>query len=584
MHWLRWKAHEQLNTSIITGSNSIAQKVRSRVDSPAAGYALLAIAFLVGLTKVYFGRFVDEADNITVGWLLSEGYNLYRDVFSHHFPFPYYWVAGVVSLFGNSFAAIRISLLLLQVGLLAAGMRLTGFYLPAGLAALAWNLINQFHRGQEAIYPVFEGLFMLAAFMVVFALLLRRIEAQAGSLVFTGVLLGLAVLCDPLMIYPAGVALAGVYASGTASSGGRQMRLLSWEGLRRLLIVGAAAGFMVSVFALHLLVSGAGPAFYRSAIWFNAEIYAKYVDASPLRVDRIIANLASGLKILNPRWVEYTSPFIPLTPYRSVSLNEEAIYVSWIFSGLLFRLSVLACVLGLVLKRKTAAGAFLYVFAAALLVRADDGFYTIGFTLISLFASAYLLTALGRPIQPAPDAPPATAPSPYQRVFGAAWTGLLVVIALMQAWSSLRGGFFLASHPWELANSRHIKMYERLGDEIKLLACSTDEVELSVFPVNPIVNFVTGVPPASRYTFMYPWVAEIGQKRLISELRANESAVVWINTNRKLGAPDSPVVYMAETLSFLNENYIPVSEDLWVSPQLFQSCPGAALEGLLDMD
>jgi hypothetical protein len=71
-------------------------KFRCTLNSPAAGMVLLSISFLIALTKVYYSRFVDEGDNLSVGWLLSQGSILYRDVFSHHFPFPYYWVAGVV--------------------------------------------------------------------------------------------------------------------------------------------------------------------------------------------------------------------------------------------------------------------------------------------------------------------------------------------------------------------------------------------------------------------------------------------------------------------------------------------------------
>jgi hypothetical protein len=47
------------------------RKFRSALNSPAAGFVLLAISFLIALTKVNYGRFVDEGDNLSVGWLLS---------------------------------------------------------------------------------------------------------------------------------------------------------------------------------------------------------------------------------------------------------------------------------------------------------------------------------------------------------------------------------------------------------------------------------------------------------------------------------------------------------------------------------
>jgi hypothetical protein len=365
-------------------NDTIARKIRSGLQSPAAGIFLLLLSFLIGLSKIYFGRFVDEADTMTVGWLIARGAVLYRDVFSHHFPLSYYWVAAVVGLFGSSFVILRVSLLLLQVGLFAITMKLTRFYLAIGLASLVWNLINQFHRGQELIYPNFEALFMVAAFSLIFSLFVKKSAASRFTLAFTGLLLGLAVLTDPLMIYPAAVAFTGVLASGILSDSPKRAR----EVLRRALWAGLPAGGMVVLFLINLYFSGAFQEFYRSTIWFNADIYAKYVDANPIRFREIIQNIASGLHILDPRWVQNISPWMSLEAYRSVSLADEPGYLSWIFSSFLSRLALLACMVGLFLNRRWAAGIFLYLFAAALLVRFDDGFYANGFTLLSIFSAS----------------------------------------------------------------------------------------------------------------------------------------------------------------------------------------------------
>ena len=50
------------------------------------------------------------------------------------------------------------------------------------------------------------------------------------------------------------------------------------------------------------------------------------------------------------------------------------------------------------------------------------------------------------------------------------------------------------------------------------------------------------------------------------------SAVVTINTNRKAGSPDGPAVYMADTIEFLNEAYVVIGEDYWMSPELAELC------------
>jgi hypothetical protein len=129
------------------------------------------------------------------------------------------------------------------------------------------------------------------------------------------------------------------------------------EGVRRVLPPIPAA-LILAIFAVYLFASGTFH-FYRSTIWFNAEVYADYVMQIPI-ADRITENMVSGLNTLNPEWVRHLSPFIPLNAYRSVSLEDEALYFSWIFSNFLFRSSILVCALGLVLNRRFAAGVFLY--------------------------------------------------------------------------------------------------------------------------------------------------------------------------------------------------------------------------------
>jgi hypothetical protein len=142
----------------------------------------------------------------------------------------------------------------------------------------------------------------------------------------------------------------------------------------------------------------------------------------------------------------------------------------------------------------------------------------------------------------------------------------------MQSWAAFRGGFFIVNNWNTLMSDRHVVQYKKLGDEVRQLSCNQKDIELSVFPINPIVNFVTGIPPASRYVFMYPWIAEIGQHELIQELSRNPSAVVWINTARKEGSPDAPTAYMADTIDFLNKSYVSVGKDLWMSPGLARGC------------
>jgi len=536
--------------------------------SRKAGVLLLILSFVIGLTKVYYGRFVDEADNLTVGWLLSEGQILYRDIFSHHFPFPYYWVALVVRLFGNSFAAVRISVLLLQIGVFAISMGISRFYLALGLTSVVWNLTNQFLRGQEAIYPTFEGILMLGAFTLIFFLLVKRQKPGKLTLALIGVFLAFSLLTDPLMIYPILIAFAGLFISGAIKSPAKRVM----EAFNRTLIAGTIFAAVLGIYAIHLVSQGSAQDFYQDTIWFNREIYAKYEYAEPFRMVPIGQQALTGLNILNPQWTQQTSPFLPLNTYRSVRLEDEGLYNSWIFAGLLFRLSILICLAGLFLQRRGTAGVILYIFAAASLVREDYGIYSIGFTLVSLFAGFYTLVNLHRPaLLRSLSSHTSRFPDLIRKISRMTWSMALILIGTMTSWSAFRGAYYLADHPVEILNPRHVNQYKNFGEQIRDLACNQPDLEIAVYPINPIVYFVTEIPPASKYTFMYPWVAEVGQQEMISELRNNPGVVVWLRTGRGAG-DNAAAVYLRDTINFLNEEYVFVSTDIWMSPDLAARC------------
>jgi hypothetical protein len=56
---------------------------------------LILLYFSISVYSSKIGVFVDESDNIYGGHLINHGYLIYQDFFSHHAPFPYYWVAWI---------------------------------------------------------------------------------------------------------------------------------------------------------------------------------------------------------------------------------------------------------------------------------------------------------------------------------------------------------------------------------------------------------------------------------------------------------------------------------------------------------
>ncbi len=171
------------------------------------GWTLLVIAFFIGCLTIYWEAFVDEADNLVVGWLLTERYVLYRDIFSHHFPFPYYWSAVIVSLFGKSIFTVRLSVWLFQIISLGAAMRLSGYHLLLGLAALIWGILRHLYFGNMVLYSSFSGVSLAIVFIVTLAVIQQQININWRHMFAIGVFSLISIFSDPLSIYAIVVAL-----------------------------------------------------------------------------------------------------------------------------------------------------------------------------------------------------------------------------------------------------------------------------------------------------------------------------------------------------------------------------------------
>jgi hypothetical protein len=120
-----------------------------------SGWLLVLVSFCIGFLTIYWGTEGDEADNLVVGTLIARGSVLYRDIFSHHFPFPYFWTALVVSLFGKSLLWIRASVWLFQIASFGIAMELSGYCLTLGCAAFFWSITRIFYQGNLVLYSSF---------------------------------------------------------------------------------------------------------------------------------------------------------------------------------------------------------------------------------------------------------------------------------------------------------------------------------------------------------------------------------------------------------------------------------------------
>ncbi len=81
---------------------------KNQEEHPFFYSAVIMLSFVPLLQNLLWLDFVDEQDNLSVGWLVSRGQVLYTDVFSHHMPFPYYYAALLTKLGFSGFIGLRV--------------------------------------------------------------------------------------------------------------------------------------------------------------------------------------------------------------------------------------------------------------------------------------------------------------------------------------------------------------------------------------------------------------------------------------------------------------------------------------------
>jgi len=73
-------------------------------------FVVLVISYMLLFQNRLWADFPDEGDNFAGGWLISKGYVLYKDTFSHHMPFPYYYASLLIKLGLNDVSGLRIGM------------------------------------------------------------------------------------------------------------------------------------------------------------------------------------------------------------------------------------------------------------------------------------------------------------------------------------------------------------------------------------------------------------------------------------------------------------------------------------------
>jgi hypothetical protein len=526
-----------------------------RSSADRIGYGLLFLSLVVGLITLFYAyaHLGDEGDTYEVGWLISQGQVLYRDVFSHHFPFSYLWIGLVTAIFGPSITFIRLSLLLLRVTLFGISARFSNQAFIIGLTSLAWSLISPLYLGNLLVYYSFDAIFIVSSVFILIAALNKDSIITTCRAVFVSVLVTLAVLSDPLMVIPGGIIIIFLAYIAIRNGATRKERF-------SLAISPILTGAVILlIFTAYLLLTSSLNDFIKDGILFNTQVYSRYAG-SKYTISEFIKSILNNLNIINPSLRTFYSPYFVWQNWQE--LNQ------WAFTALFFHVSVIATSVLLLIRSKFSAGVFFFLITLALLIKDVYFFWGIPFTLLAITGAAIIfkdfllgfftsMTKLHSVLS-------------HHLVFEYLILAITGLISWMFIVQNVRMGQY-----W-IQNSSNLSYQSQFGSMISTakhlasLSCGDSQASLLVYPLDPGLYFFSQLPPASRYLFMTPWIADVGEQEVISVLKGKPAVVVISKGSEIWGYPVKS--YLKDLITFLDQNYKEVEPDIYVSPLLQEYC------------
>ncbi len=516
------------------------EKSFSWLQKPWVGWTLFGAAALLTLTQAFQGVFHDEGDILTVGWQLTKGAVLYQDVFSHHFPLPYFWSAAITLIFGRSLPAQRMAIFLLTTVVFWTAARISRRPLAVSLVFLFWSLFSPLIRGNMVLYHTFGSLSLYLVFMRLFHGMERPNSLTWRQLFLLGFAASVAILGSVIYLYPILIALVFLIISQGPWQEKRPLKKRLKDLVHLLRPVLAGGLVLPLLFLVYLLIHQGLGDFWQEGIRFNLDFYSPHINASdmsPLQILYYLVTLHNPFQVLAP----------PINP-------------NWTLNYFLFiavRLSTLTAVGILVIRRQYLRAAFTYIFLAALLVR-NNGPNGLPYLIIALYLLPSLFT-----------------PKWLQRTFSRTvkkresnktiLRKVLTVIGLC-----LLGVLFLAfgrlcidvlANPESLTLSASFDPLIRQAEHLQAIQERCPETEILAYPFDVYLYYLSGIEPASRYLFMFPWVDDYATQDIITTLQEDRPILVSYDLKIFYYRPEA-------LLDYLEKTYIPVGEKEWHSPSL----------------
>jgi len=451
-------------------------------------FIFLIACLLIGVSTLNSRIFSDEEDNFAVGSLILKGFLPYKDIFSHHFPFAYYWTFIVFLFAPNSIFVARFSILFFQIVIFGIIAFETKNYVAASIATITWILLRNFESGNMVLYHTFAAFSLTLIYAIVYGFVAETLLINTRRLIIIAFASMIAILSTPLSAYAVGVAyIAIIY------------KLIKLSKQRLLFIFVTISVGLIFIFIGYLIVTNTIIDFIEDAILFNKNIYAKYNSFYSFQLKRgvltLIDNLISIFQLREHIWYNFD-------PMRPIS-REYGWIDQWIFTGFIFRASFIIYIIKNLINKKASAAIFIAFFAASILTIGRWGFHGQPLIVCGLYTTAMIIQGIkGERLN-------------YKNIVNDLDFMVRMVLLLMVFWLNIR--LINALHK-NLDGLPYQKLYAPIlkqSKKLKQLTCNNDDVTLLYYPNGYQYYFFTGIKPFSRHLAMWPWMAEIGEEEVL---------------------------------------------------------------------
>ena len=227
-------------------------------------FTLLIFSTFFYLVRLFMGDF-DEHDHIAAGYLMKQGKLLYKDIFTHHFPLPYYWTWFFTPLWSDmnpsrTISIFRLSLLAYYLIIFTLSY-ITMRSIKTRIVFLVWIIFvgccMVLYEGNIILSDTFSSIALMGLFWSSFPIVLGWEKASKTHVISQVMLASLGLWAQPM------VALLLIIPIVLVESKYRKNVVI-------LIAILNAIPLIIFAFTQQLT------SFFEQALWFNSAIYSKY--------------------------------------------------------------------------------------------------------------------------------------------------------------------------------------------------------------------------------------------------------------------------------------------------------------------